>query len=154
MTTYFNVGAPEDLRLLPTGSREAKDLPDVAALAEADVINEYTRTVVSIDSWAIVTQYRPATQLAGTDRWVYLRGFKEDASQVTDVGFGVAMKRAIAEVIRWRLGDWKTDQRVESEGSTTEGRSRSYRDDARDTFPPGWDRWLEPFDTREPAWGW
>lgn len=152
MTTYFNPGAPEDLRLLPTGARDAKDLPDVAGLAEADVINCYTRTIFYVATW--MTVYRPATQLAGTDRWVFLRGYKEDAAQVTDAGFALAMKRAIAEVIRWRLGDWKNDPRVASEGSTAEGRSKSYRDGADDNFPEGWDRWLEPYDTREPAWGW
>lgn len=163
MTAYFDPNDVAHLALLPAELREAQDLADVAADAEADVINVYTRRAADLrytaqlpaigDGAPTVLLYsnRTATKI-GVDLYVFLEGFQEDADAATvDADFKVAMRRAIAEVIKWRLRRWSQDLAVQSEGNR-DGMSRSYRDSAEDPFPKGWSRWLREYDTREPVW--
>ena len=150
-STYFNPDDVDDQRLLPAMIRGAQDLAEAAASAEADVLNEFTVAFLPDDNFRLT--YRPATQLAGTNRWVFLRGYTEDPDDpAVDAGLKMALKRAIAEVVRWRLRTWKIDPTVQAQG-TGEGASISYRENTVEPFPLYWSRWLQAYDTREPAWG-
>lgn len=163
MTTYFDSNDVAHLALLPPEMREAQDLADVAAEAEADVINVFTKRTPDLrytalqpavgDGAPTVLLYsdRQATMI-GDQLYVFLHGYQEDADHASvDPDFKVAMRRAIAEVIKWRLRRWSQDLAVQSEGNR-DGMSRSWRDSAEDPFPKGWSRWLREYDTREPVW--
>jgi hypothetical protein len=150
MATYYDYTDADDLKLLPVTMRTAEELQEVSAIAEADAIAYYTEGAPNED-YTLRTVERAATQ-TGDYEYVYLVGYEEDADDA-DTGLALALKRAIAEVIRWRLTQWKREMGIASE-SDDRGRSKTYTLDAHTTnFPPAWNRWLEPFDSREDAWG-
>lgn len=134
---YFRVsGSQNDLLLLPKLLRDNEDLSAVAAHAEADVITHFTRQYYHEDATVLD---------AGecSERYVYLRGFTEDAAEATDA-FKAAMRRCVAEVIRWRLARDSKPANVASEGGKE--RSKDYRADAESSLPPiGWDAPLLPW---------
>lgn len=163
MAPYFDPNDVSHLALLPAELREAQDLADVAADAEADVVNHYTRRApdlrytaqqpIALDGQPVVLLLtdRTATQV-GVGLYVFLEGYQEDADHASvDPDLKTDLRRAIAEVIKWRLRRWSQDLAVQSEGNR-DGMSRTYRDAVDDPFPRGWDRWLRKHDSREPAW--
>lgn len=167
MATYFDATKQEHLELLPKTLRSDEMLKEVAAQAEADVIGMFTEgapytnytdreaqlqdgivhtevvgeeiTAVGLPSGAVVPRL-----------YVYLRGFKADASHANvDPNLKLALRRTIAEVIRWRLMQWKRELGIQA-SSDSIGKNRTYHEDVRSAFPPGWDRWLRPFKSDEP----
>jgi hypothetical protein len=163
MTTYFDPNDVTHLALLPPEFREAQDLVDVAAEAEADVINRYTQRAPDLrytaqfpavgegDPVVVLLTDRQAT-LVGDGLYVFLHGYQEDADHASvDPDLKVDLRRAVVELIKWRCRSWSRDPAVQSEGNR-DGMSRAYRDSADEPFPKGWDRWLRKHDTREPAW--
>lgn len=166
MANYFNPENADDLRLLSAPLRNDSDLEEIASEVEADILNVYTRALnielspgLGWYAWGPLLAYRPATQLKRADgstsnRWVFLRGYTQDANDPTvDVDFKLALKRAIAEVMRHRIGIRRADPLVASQTDTGQGMSKSFRAEVLEPFPTGWDRWLYPYDTREPCWG-
>ncbi len=74
-----------------------------------------------------------------------------------DPNLKLALKRAIAEVIAWRLNQWKSiEPGVEASSGTDGGvpKSKKFRATAEDRYPPDWTRWLYAFDSRPVLWGW
>lgn len=171
MTTYFST--TNDLALLPPGMRADGELANVAALAEADVIGYF---VSDPPYWLytnqlglqgffdaslgvgedITNQSAPASAVVPQVR-VYLRGYKADASHAdVDPNLKLALKRTIAEVIAWRLWQWKQLEPGVSAASGLDGgaqKSRAFRATAEDRFPTDWYRWLIPYDSRPVLWG-
>lgn len=172
-TPYFDATNEFDTNLLPAALRTDSELLVLAQLVEADVIAHFTRHVPSTaytaregvsdeprfgdSGWVtdvvgedVSNQAAPAGAVVPQIR-VYLRGYKADAADpAVDPNLKLALKRAIAEVIRWRLAQWKSEQQALSSSADGGGKSRSYRDSADDPFPKGWDRWVRPFRSDEP----
>ena len=171
MATYFSTAA--DLGLLPPGMRTDAELANVAALAEADVIQHFTQDPpyflyteqlglqgfidASIGVGEDITTQAPYAGAVVPQVRVYLRGYKADsADPLVDPNLKYALKRAIAEVIAWRLWQWKQLEPGVSAASGTDGgtpKSRTFRPTAEDRFPPEWYRWLLPYDSRPVLWG-
>lgn len=153
MAAYFDTTDNADLAMLPKILRTAEELADVAAESEADVILQYTEPQAADSEDFTLRENLRFNVQTGDFEFVYLAGFTEDAADPdVDPGLKKAMKRTVAAVIHWRLNQWKREPGVISE-SDDRGKSRTYSDQIDSPFPPGWDRWLAPFDTREPAWG-
>ncbi len=152
MATYFDAKNDNHLKLLPPSLRKAEDVADLATIVEADVIAVYTDPFNNEDF--TLRETIRSSEEQGDFEFVHLAGYKLDADDVdTDPGLLLALRRTIAEVIRWRAAQWKREMGVASE-SDDRGKNRTYTLDAHSTnFPPGWDRWLDKFDTREPPWG-
>lgn len=153
--TYFKPADPAHLALLPDKLRTATGLADVATEAERMAIDAFTAPAPEVLYTARLIRNRQATVVAtvdGTDILVYLRGYAVDAD-AADPNLRLALRRAIANVIRWRLAQNRVDPIVASESSADGSKTVTYRNDAQDGLPEGWDDPLGPYDTREPPWG-
>ena len=158
MTTYFDPVA--DVNRLRPENRNYSDLANLAADVEKDVIESYTfqrlqgfYTVqwLSPLGWDYAGYGEPVGNPVNR-LYVGLRGYKTDASDAAvDSDLKDALKRAIATVIDWRIGQRLRQQAIAS--SSVQGVSRAYLEEARDPFPRGWDRMLRRFDIRTPVWG-
>lgn len=135
--SYFDPSG--DTNLLPKAYRDHEDLPTLAPLVEDDVIRAYTGGVPTIGSIPY------GGKRLDDYRYVYLRGFEEDAS-LADAAFAKAMKRTIIEVLTWRLRIRDRDPSLKSESAQES--SRTFRDGSDTLFPRAWRRWLEPYDVR------
>jgi hypothetical protein len=160
VTTYFDSTVQADKNLLRPENRSYSDLANLAAEAEQDCIEAYTfqkaqgfYTVqwISPLGWDYAGYGTPVG--ATVNRlYVGLRGYTVDASDPTvDPDLKNALKRAIAHVIDWRIGQRLREQAISTTG--VQGVSRAYLEEARDVFPRGWDRSLRRFDIRTPVWG-
>jgi hypothetical protein len=139
MSSYFDPQA--DAMLLPEQYRGAKELVEVSAEAEADIINRFTNTSPGA--------YATAEPLGGNIlyRYVHLDGFNDDAS-LAAAALVSAMKRSIAELVAWKLLQRRKDASISSESGKEGG--VTYKPGADDTIPHRILRWLEPFDLRDP----
>lgn len=170
MASYFDATAPADLQLLPQYMQSDSELAYIASQVEADVISMYTERapyylytarqeylrngLVSTETVGedISAQNAPTGAITPQLR-VYLKGYKADASDaLVDPNLKTALKRTIAEVIRWRIVQWKREQGLMS-SSDSEGTSRSYGPQSSDPFPPNWNRYLKPFESGEAIFG-
>lgn len=167
MANYFDYASADDKKLLLSSHRTHPDLETVAALAEADVIEHYTerppeilytaRLGARVDGLItgatgrfedVTTTGQPSSATVAQRR-VYLLGYKTDSGHAdVDPALKTALKRAIAEVINWRLSRLTREPAVDS-ASDGGGKSRSFSPNSQDAFPPEWSRRLEPFDSRE-----
>ena len=164
MASYFDHTKTDHLALLPPDIRKHGEIPTIAVLAEADVIGHHTDAPPYLNYTArhaqlndgivpMETVGEDVSASANVQLAVYLRGYKADADHAdVDPNLKLALRRTIAEVIRWRLNQWVRDQALTS-SSDGGGKSRSYADYMKDAFPPRWDRWLRPFRSDEPCWG-
>lgn len=158
MAPYFNFANEADLKLLPAWARSHSELEWLATQVEADVIRYYTRPLRDeFEAFRIQDALYPMAlnsrtlELLGNHEAVYLWGFKLDADDpAVDPYLKAAMKRAVAEVMAWRLRQVRVDPMVTTESG--EGKSKTYRMDANEPFPQGWERWLDNFEATEPMW--
>jgi hypothetical protein len=153
MTTYFDAAGTDKL-LLPPEFRLAADLANVAAVAERDVIGQYTDRAHYSWYTARVSDSEggtPELVNASLGIYVFLRGYKAD-SALADVDLKAALKQEVVDVIVWRLRQHNADPLVASQ-SSGDGKSTTWRDNADRPFPNGFGRWLRLFDLREPVWG-
>lgn len=174
MTTYFDAALDADKNLLPPSTRGHAELALVAALAEAAVIAWYTENppaymytaadvtlhgtgagagaTIGATDWGSGEDITASTTGAAPLR-VYLQGYKSDASDPdVDPNLKQALRISIAFVIRWWVSGWGREPGIQS-ASDVAGKSRAFRENAEDVFPPGWDMWLVPFDIRPVPWG-
>lgn len=149
-------------------------MANVAALCEADVIGYFTAdppyflytNQLGLQGFLdasggmgedVTNQGAPSNAIVPQLR-VYLSGYKVDASNAAvDPNLRLALKRTIAEVIAWRLNQWKSiEPGVASTSGTDAGapKSRVFRATAEDRYPPDWTRWLYAYDSRPILWGW
>lgn len=160
---YFDASSgSSDLELLPEAMRSMPEIELWAEEVEQDILDYFTRRAPGSELSEPVTSVtgagldRPATQIGDSAYYVFLRGYEELAADVDTTeypNFKADMKRTIAKVLRWRLRQQKVNPLVESEADGGErGKSRTYHEDARAEFPPGWDKRLRKYDTREPNW--
>lgn len=170
-TNYFDVTSQTDKLLLPVSLRNHTELPNVARIAEADVISYFTSDPpyflytnqlglqgfvdASASQGVDISATPPDNTAIFQQLRVYLRGWRPTANDPdTDPNLLVAMKFAIAEVIRWRMNLWAAVEPGVSQASESGGKVRTFRPDAEGAFPPDWTRWLRPFITEQLAWGW
>jgi hypothetical protein len=162
VAAYFDVTDADDLAYLPLQYRTATDVDVVAPQAEADVIGRYTAPVrdLSTAAWDLVAAAPLTSDLATGRTWtdlgdgtaVYLRSYEEDAADVTDAAFLVAMKRAIADAIVWKLLQQQRDTASTGQATTGSG-SRQWAPGHDAPLPKHLERHLARWDTREPCWG-
>lgn len=171
MASYFDTSA--DKNLLPIGIRSAAELANVAVMAEAAVIGAYTANppyylytaydsfvrMQANASWLLGYAERgsgediTATTQGAAQLRVFLTGYKADSADPNvDPNLKLAMKRTIAMVIRWWMVGWNRGQGLAS-SSDLQSKTRSYRENADNAFPPDWDLFLKPFDCRPLPWG-
>lgn len=173
-TTYFDPASVADKNLLPPGVRSSTELANVAALAEAAVIGHYTQNpsyflYTAYDAfirrlntgapWLLGFAERGAGEDVGASTVgaaqlrVYLTGYKADASDANvDPNLKRAMRMTIAQVIRWWTAGWNRQLGVAS-SSDLQAKTRAYKNNSDDAFPPNWDMLLTPFDARPIPWG-
>jgi len=162
VTTYFQVTNAACLAMLPPDLRTSVDLAFLATEAEFDVLSFYTKPInrVTYLNYPAPAQLPVALRLTsvftdlGNGNGVFLLNYTIDPTQCTDPGLVTAIRRTVAEVIRWRYPQLKRDvqvkQRSAPSGTSVSG-STTWID--FDQLPPGWNRWLRLWDTRENAWG-
>ena len=150
---YFDTTDDDHKAMLPPGIRDDGDLADVAADAEADVIDHFTEGPEG--------NARPLRYVAGRDRteltdadgdgiglYVYLMGYAADPASA-EQNLVAAMRRTIAEVIRWRMAQRKKAPLKASEsGDAGTFSGFSFRGDSERPFPPNAFRRLRKYDTR------
>lgn len=136
--SYFrtDVTGDNDLALLPPELRDSPDMANVAASAETDVLERYTRFTAHPSGCAVVVDEGTSMQ-----RYVYLRGYACDPMDAAEP-FAAAFRREIANVIRWRLARANKKPNVTSESATSTRTTRVYRTDAEQSFPPDFGRVL------------
>jgi hypothetical protein len=149
---YFDPEDAECASLLPPDLRRDGDtLTDLARSAEADVVGHYTLPF-TLDS-ALPAPLLPDVVTLTDGRRVGLAGYKEDAA-LASLPFRNAMRREIADVIVWRRAQWDRKPGVKSETKGDPVQSVTYNDRVAElVVPPGFGRWLRPFDVRPVAWG-
>src|SRR5574337_1144772 len=137
MTTYSagSTSTSADLLLIPVTYRAAEDLPTIAAVAEADVVERFTQHEPPRSQLTSEFYVTPGWSLGQGD-YVALRNFNPDASSCTDAGLVLALKRTIAEVITWRAA--KLDENPALGTVTTQaGQVKTKSARFNDPFPPG-----------------
>lgn len=148
MTAYFETATTStDLLLLPDTLRAHRDLATVAAQAEADVIEQFTRrspvrfSDLRYGFSATVTDADAGTPYdLGNGQAVYIDTYDPDASAATvDAGMKRALKATIADVIAWRLKKIGEAGDILSSVGGNAGASKQFRDHFASAFPPG--RW-------------
>jgi hypothetical protein len=108
MATYFDWTEDEHLSLLPRGMRDFEDLESVSARAEAQVLMHYTVSTIApqgmFGTFKYVSTFTNTPEGAttiGNDQAVCLRGYAVDADDCTNAALKIALRRAIADQMRW-----------------------------------------------------
>lgn len=159
MSRYFDPTDPTHLALLPKGLREDEDLVNIAAVVEDDIIDAFTRltpdcTLRYSNPSTLPSEWNLAYGLevgTVTERWVWLKGYNPDAAQAI-ASFATAMRREVANTIRWRHARDNKKPNVESESAGDPATTKTYRADAEHRFPPDFGRALEPFKIGATVW--
>ena len=124
---YFDASDNAHKALLPTDLRGRSDLADLAAVAEADVLDAFTR-------------YDEAAEADVVD----LRGYDSDP-EGAEASLASTLRRTIANVIRWRAALWDREPAASME--VRGSRTKSYKGSSDSDFPPNWRRPLRRFET-------
>lgn len=145
---YFRTsGNPNDLTLLPEELRDHTDVANIAAAAEADTIDRFTHPVTDPDELAVMLDEGTAVE-----RYVWLKGYAVDPAQAI-ASLTTALRREIAEVIRWRAARAAKKANLVSETAGNPMTSKQYRDDAEALYPPTFGTALRAFEIRRIYWG-
>ena len=154
---YFNHEEQEHVKLLPKALRTHGDLETVAARVEAEVIARYRYTTFggpryacqqTTCGWVVTDPFLEGAVQIDDYVYVCLRGFATDAA-LANALLADALRREIAEVIRWRLARDAKDPGITSDaGGGDTWKPKQYRDDAEDRFPPAFGALLRTFDVR------
>lgn len=162
MSIYFSESNPEHLALLPPALRTDQRLAGLVDMAEADLISHYTVRARAA-GYREVDDFKPgplyvAGPLAeavdiGAGLYVCLRGYHHTNAAQAEANFARAMRRAVAEVVRWRASQWRKEPLTVSQSGADGTNNTSFREDAEHAFPPSVERWLSPYDLRPVVWG-
>lgn len=154
-TPFFDTTNAVHIAMLPEGLAGDSDLANLAANVEAAVLAAYTVFAGSgVDSSISIYQrsvlpegsYELLDALGeGIGVFVCLRGFDPDPT-LCESYFAAAMRREIADALRWRWAQWRGSMTSASEGKKDS--SKSYRRDTTDRLPPDFGSWLRPWDVR------
>lgn len=146
MATYFDATDSDHKAMLPEPIRDADDLANVAAEAEYDVIEFYTR---------YGAETTDAVQVGTSDFYVHLYPWESDADDVDTTSypyFVTDMRRTIADLVRWRFEQRRRELGVTGKSSDT-GASRTFTEQFHhDRFPPNWNRRLEKYSGLQQPW--
>lgn len=155
---FFDVTNAADLLLLPVALRTDEDIAAIAEAAEADVLAHYTGVIPSsLDrrGSAGVVAYR-AREIddayaldAERGLYVFLRDYNPTLADCEPL-LAAALRREIADVVRWRHAQWRAAPLAASEAAHG-GKSTSYREDRNRRFHESFGVHLRPFDIRPPA---
>lgn len=145
---YFDVADDDHKALLPDSIRGGAELENVAADAEADVIAAFTDTCPSASSLDCVQLLDADGD--GIGLYVCLKGYTTDPAEA-EQNLAAAMRRSIAEVIRWKWPQRNREPSLSAE-STDMGKSRTFRSDSEVPIPASALRWLVPYDSRKPVY--
>lgn len=145
---YFDMVTPNTThqKMLPEPIRASDDIVNIAAEAEADVINQYTALGTDVGG--------AGTAIGSSGYYVLLDGYEEDPDDVdTDLypNFKTDMARAIAAVVRWRFEQRRREVGLSNESTDVASKTYTQRF-SDDLWPPGWDRWLRKYDIRPQPW--
>lgn len=145
MARYFRYAA-DDLALLPSSIAERDDLEQLAADAEDDILDLYTRPDQDPGQLAVVLDAG-----AVVERYVWLKGYAVDPNSAHPA-FAAAFRREIAAAIRWRAGyvDKKANLSYESAGDPNT--AKTYRADAERRLPPDFGRALRSYAIGRTHW--
>jgi len=151
---YFDFEDSAHLALLPAEVRSLSDLENLVARAEAEILSFFTLTAQEV-AFTVRDSGRTRTELLdgsgdGIGIYIYLKGYDLDPDDA-EANFATAFRREISGAITWLIEWDRNDRSIASEGDGI-GKSRTYRTDATDPLPPDFPRFLQPFDSREPAW--
>lgn len=147
-----------DLQLLPSHLRADENLATLSEVVEADIVARYTVSTADAPAyawtatpWGWTLDTGPAAGMVklADNLYIRLRGYAPDAADA-EAYFAAAMRREIAHVLRWRLGQAKRDPSITQE--STDDRSKTYRDDAAEPFPATFPLYLRPFVVDDGAW--
>ncbi len=148
----------QDLLLLPPASRTEDDLEALADAAEAEVLAAYTGTGQRVyagvgDNVTLADLYPGAYVLDdSTDPalFVFLRGYNPDPLEC-EANLAAALKREIAHFIPYLAAKWRTNPLTAAESAGDGGKSVTFREDKNNPRPPGFGRYLRPFQVMPPA---
>lgn len=157
MTAFFDPSA--DAALVRMEFRDSPELATVAASAEYDVIDFYTKTGRDM-RWTAGRTLLP-TFVESVDvnlgpfevapnMFVMLRQFNVDPT-VCDAVLAGALRRTIAGVIDWRMQQMSYDPLLTNKSAGD--KHATMRANANEPYPRNWNRLLDKFDTR-PKSGW
>lgn len=161
MSGYFDASqASDDLKLLPTHLRRDENLETLAAQVEAEIVAHYTTSTFdapayawqAVDGWdgAVLVDGPGAGAVKLTDYlYVRLRGYAPDGT-LAEAYFKEAMRREMADVLRWRLTQAKRNPAIASESDGD--KSVTYVEDAAETFPASFPLYLRPFVVVDGSW--
>lgn len=145
---YFDAEDPAHIALLRENIRDVSELKDVAAAAEYDVIAAWSGTqFVGNTTYGTYTFESTLIRTSPFPIYCYLRNFTTDPEDSqADPMLVDALRRTIAQVIEWRVSQWKKDPvlRLQYANAT----SLNYMDDANAMFPANWRRRLHMWDVR------
>ena len=159
MTFFDALPESEDLRLLPAAMRRDEDLVAIATACEADVLAAYTgvvpRSLEAMGSAGVLAfsgnDLSDAYALDSTRGvYVFLRDYTPVLATCEPL-LATALKREIADLIRWRFRQWRADPTTASESAGDGGKSSSFRDDKNQRYHASFGMHLRPFDIRPPA---
>jgi hypothetical protein len=137
-TPYFDTDNQDHMDLLPTSMHEDRDIIEIAARAERDIIAFYTRRGSLVD-FTSMEHGAPEAWDSDLGLYVYLLGYKTDAAHAdVNSNFAIAMRDTIRDVIVWRIDRSKKD--------VMEAKTVNHRLDIRSNWPPDWNWRLQPYD--------
>jgi hypothetical protein len=149
-TAYLDLGTPEDLALFPQDYQGVTELTTLLVEAFADLLAYYTVAKPDAALEYVAPDVADMVQV-GELAVVALRGYAE-LSADADAGLRDALRRELVRLTVWKVQQRSAEPLLKSK-SGGDGVGVSYRDDSRDTYPPGFGRWLSLYDARAVANG-
>lgn len=151
---YFDPTNPADVALVNPLFQNDPLLSQAATMVTQEILDAFTQEVhgiIRMSSFSLGSNISNAFRI-GDRLYVALRGYSTNANDAaTDPQFLLAYKRTIADMIPWRIRQWRRDPMIQSETSQT-GPATTYRGQASWTYPRGVMRRMFPFDLRSPQW--
>ena len=153
---YFDPsGSSDDLKLLPARFRDKAELAELADVVTNDIVNRFTHStyrdgdfIVDANN-VVISEALPGAVKVADFTYITLRGYAEDPVQA-DARFRDAFRREIAAVLIWRLAQLEREPGVESHGDQQV--TKGMRENADDTFPAAFPRYLGPYIVEPPVW--
>lgn len=140
MAQYFDLST--DIAMVRDGYHATlRRQPEIAHRVEQEILDRYTRFLPNPQDPA-----RAIGVSAGSDLFVFLRGYAVDPAQANPM-LRRTLRQAVVEVLTWRLAQAQQNPLHREEQAGAVEVTIRYRDDAREPFPPGWDRTLSAFDS-------
>jgi hypothetical protein len=132
----------DDIGLLPKDYHNADQLQDVVDAAEVDVLEAFTSDTDHQDESFELSADPPL--------YICLKGYNSNLTLMNAL-LKTRLKRVIADVVVWRINQWKKNPLVGGSSSSDKS-SMSYKANANDLLPTSILKRLSAFDLRPPLW--